>query len=66
MHWREKGVGRAALQELVELSTKHGKSEIVTNNVMYDAMEHILEKEGFEPRDEMGWTESLSDNTESD
>jgi predicted acetyltransferase len=66
MHWREKGVGRAALQKFVEFSAECWKSEVVTNNVMHDAMEHILETEGFEPRDEMGWKKPLSENTKSD
>lgn len=59
MHWQGKGVGRAALQEFVELSAEHGESEVVTNNVMHDAMEHILETEGFEPREEIGWVKRL-------
>jgi hypothetical protein len=66
MHWQEKGVGRAAVQEFVELSAEHGESEVVTNNVLHDAMRHILETEGFEPRDEMGWVKSLSTSAEND
>lgn len=58
-HWREKGVGRAALQEFVVLSGDHGESEVMTNNVMHDAMEHILETECFESGDEMGRVKHL-------
>lgn len=50
LHWQGKGVARAALNEVIELSREHGESEVSTNNVTHPAMEHILRTEEFERR----------------
>jgi len=60
LHWEDKGVGRAALNEFIELSLIEGCSEVSTNNATHPAMEHILETEGFEKRSgEIGWMKEL-------
>jgi GNAT superfamily N-acetyltransferase len=60
LHWEDKGVARAALNEFIELSRTDGFSEVSTNNATHPAMEHILETEGFEKRTgEIGWVKEL-------
>lgn len=60
MHWEDKGVARAALNEFIELSQEHGESEVTTSNVVHPAMEHILETEGFEEQtDDIGWVKEI-------
>jgi GNAT superfamily N-acetyltransferase len=55
-HWEGKGIARAALQEFISLSRNHGISEVIVNNAVHPAMEHILETEGFEERaEDIGW-----------
>lgn len=59
-HWEGKGVARAALKRLAELSREHGATELTTNNATHPAMEHILESEGFERNaDDIGWVKEL-------
>ena len=60
MHWEEKGVARAALNEFISLSREHGETTVTTNNATHPAMEHILETEGFEERsNEIGWVKQI-------
>jgi GNAT superfamily N-acetyltransferase len=59
-HWEGKGVGRAALNNFIELSREHGEEEVTTNNAVHPAMEHILDTEGFsENPDGIGWAKKI-------
>jgi GNAT superfamily N-acetyltransferase len=59
-HWEGKGAARAALKRFVERTRAAGHETVTTNNAVHDAMEHILETEGFEHRpDEGGWAKDL-------
>jgi len=61
LHLEGKGIGRAALNEFIELSRFCGASEVTTNNATHPAMEHILETEGFEEKDDgIGWVKDIS------
>lgn len=61
MHWKGKGVGRAALNAFIDLSREQGVSEVTTNNAVHPAMEHILKTEGFkEQSDDIGWMKNIS------
>lgn len=55
-HWEGKGIARAALREFICLSRDYGISEVIVNNAVHPAMEHILKTEGFEENpDDVGW-----------
>jgi hypothetical protein len=56
--WEDKGVARAGLNKLIELSKKEACSKITTTNAMHPAMEHILETEGFEQQSG-GWQKEI-------
>lgn len=59
-HWEDKGIARAALNEFVSLSQDCGISEVMVNNAVHPAMEHILATEGFKKRsDGIGWKMEL-------
>jgi GNAT superfamily N-acetyltransferase len=60
LHWQEKGIARAALNEFIQFSKECGESEVITNHAIHPAMEHILETEGFEEQtDGIGWVKEI-------
>jgi hypothetical protein len=60
MHWEEKGVAGATLNEFISLSREHGETTVTTNNATHPAMKHILETEGFEESaNDIGWEKEI-------
>jgi GNAT superfamily N-acetyltransferase len=46
--WIGEGFARAAVREFAEFSYQEGQDKLEATNTTHDAMEHILETEGFE------------------